>query len=92
MAVDWSSALHGAFAAGFLVAAVLFLRMWRGERQPLLIFFAAAFALLAVNYGVLGVLHLDERDQSQIYLIRFAAFILIIAGIIVTNLRWGDDP
>lgn len=87
MIITVSSTLYGAFAAGFLVGAVFFLRLWRRDRQPLIMFMAAAFTLLAANYGLLGAMQVDEADDSWVYLLRLTAFLLIIAGIVVTNFR-----
>jgi hypothetical protein len=83
----WYSTLYGAFAAGFLIAGICFLRMWRMERQPLIVFIAAAFVMLALNYGLLGALLGDETSDGWIYLIRLGAFALILIGILATNLQ-----
>jgi len=79
--------LYGAFAAGFLVAATFFLRFWGRTRAPLLMIFSIAFALLALSYGLLGAAQIPREELSWIYLIRLAAFVLIIVGIVWTNLR-----
>lgn len=78
---------YGAFAAGFLVAAAFFLRFWSRMKAPLLLIFAVAFALLALSYGMLGAAQITREELSSIYLIRLAAFVLIIIGIVWTNLR-----
>jgi len=78
---------YGAAAAGFLVAAAFFLRFWGRTRAPLMAIFSAAFALLGVSYGLLGTSVSPREEQSWIYLLRLAAFVLIILGIVWTNLR-----
>jgi hypothetical protein len=78
---------YGAFAAGFFVAAAFFLRFWGRAREPLLLIFSAAFALLAISYGLLGLTRAPNEDQSWIYLIRLTAFSLIVVGIVWTNIR-----
>jgi hypothetical protein len=78
---------YGAFAAGFLVAAAFFLRFWGRKRAPLLLIFSMAFALLALSYGLLGMLQIPREEQGWIYLMRLAAFTLIIIGIIWTNMH-----
>jgi hypothetical protein len=83
--------LYGAYACGFLVAAAFFLRFWQRKRAPLLLIFSLSFALLAVSYGLLGAAQIPREEQSWIYLIRLAAFMLIIIGIIWTNIR-GSRP
>jgi len=83
--------LYGAYTAGFLVASAFFLRFWGRARAPLLLIFSLAFALLALSYGLLGAAQIPREEQSWIYLIRLAAFTLIIIGIIWTNVR-GSKP
>jgi hypothetical protein len=78
---------YGVTAAGFLIAAVFFARYWSRTREPLLGIFAAAFALLSLNNVIIGLANIPREDQSWVYLLRLAAFVLIIIGIIWTNLR-----
>ena len=78
---------YGAFAAGFLVAAAFFLKFWSRTRAPLLLIFSAAFALLGISYGLLGANQPLNEEQNWIYFIRLSAFVLIIVGIVWTNLR-----
>jgi hypothetical protein len=78
---------YGAFAAGFFVVAAFFLRFYGRTKAPLLGIFSLAFALLATSYGLLGATQIPREEQSWIYLIRLAAFVLIIVGVIWTNLR-----
>ncbi len=78
---------YGAFAAGFFVVAAFFLRFYGRTKAPLLLIFSLAFALLATSYFLLGATQIPREEQSWIYLIRLAAFVLIIVGIVWTNLR-----
>lgn len=77
----------GALTLGFLVASLFFLRFWRRTRDPLFMTFAAAFALLAVNQALPVVFNIPREDQSMVYLLRLAAFGLIIWAILRKNLR-----
>jgi hypothetical protein len=79
--------LNGAFAAGFLVAAAFFLKFWRRTGQGLLLVFACAFALMGVNYGLLGLADIADEERSTLYLVRLLAFALIIGGVAWTNIR-----
>ena len=79
--------VYGMLAAGYLVAGAFFLRFWTRTREPLLLIFACAFALLAISQGMLGLLDLEREEQSWVYLIRLSSFTLIIVGIIAVNLR-----
>jgi hypothetical protein len=76
-------------AAGLACAAValFFFRFWRQSGDRLFAYFALAFAALAANRCVL--LFVDPEDEvttSAVYLIRLAAFVLIIVGIVEKNL------
>ena len=77
----------GFTSAGFLVAAVFFARYWSRTREPLLGVFAAAFALIGMNNAIIGLADIPREAQSRVYLVRLAAFVLIIVGIVWTNLR-----
>ena len=79
--------VYGVLAAGFLIAGVFFLRFWTKTRERLLLIFACAFWLMATTQTLLGILDLDREEQSWVYLIRLAAFVLIIIGIVAVNLR-----
>ena len=79
--------VYGALAAGYLIAGVFFLRFWTKTRERLLLIFACAFWMLAISQTLLGVLDLEREEQSWIYLIRLAAFTLIIVGIVSVNLK-----
>lgn len=77
----------GALTMGFLVAAVFFLKFWRRTRDTLFLTFAAAFALLAVNQAAPVVFGIPREDQAPVYLLRLAAFALIIGAVLGKNLR-----
>ena len=80
----------GALSAGFLVLAAFFLRFWGRTRDGLFLAFSAAFALMAVNQALPVVLHIPQEDRGGIYLIRLAAFLLIIVAVVGKNLK--RDP
>jgi predicted small integral membrane protein len=89
--------LWGMLAMAALIAALLFLRLWRTGGDRLLIFFAAAFALLALNWIGLGVSNAPYETVHYAYLLRLSAFALIIVGIVdknrrVRNGRTGAGP
>ncbi|MGH6889202.1 MAG: DUF5985 family protein [Rhizomicrobium sp.] len=77
----------GADTLGFLVAGLLFLRAWRRTRDLLFISFAAAFALLAINQALTVFITLPEPEKSWIYLLRLAAFVLLIFAIAAKNMQ-----
>jgi hypothetical protein len=79
--------LSGAVALGFLVCAVFFLRFWRRTHDGLFLSFALAFVLLGTSQTVLALGNIPTEDRGSIYLIRLAAFLLILVGIYRTNRR-----
>ncbi|MGH7035616.1 MAG: DUF5985 family protein, partial [Stellaceae bacterium] len=81
----------GAVAMGYLIVGLFFLRFWRQTSDGLFLAFAAAFWVLAASEAAFG-LGLS-RGNSWIYLLRLAAFVLIIGAILGKNLgRAGGRP
>ena len=68
-----------------LVASLFFLRYWKVSGERLFAYFAVAFALLAVNWLVLAAIDPTFEARHLIYLIRLAAFIVMIVGIVDKN-------
>ena len=79
--------LAGLVAMGQLVAALFFLRFWSRTRDQLFLAFAAAFALMALNQALVVLLGVPREEQSVFYLLRLAAFLLIIVAIVSKNVR-----
>ena len=79
--------LSGAVSALFLVAGLFFLRFWKRTRDGLFLAFALAFFLLGVGQGLLTLAVIPDEERSFLYLIRLAAFALILAAIIRKNRR-----
>jgi hypothetical protein len=77
--------IYGILTAGNLVAAAFFLRFYTRTKQRLLLLFAVAFLLFAMNQAILGLNFAQLEEQSHAYLLRLAGFGLIIAGIVSTN-------
>ena len=76
----------GAITASLVVAAMFFARFWRRTGDSLFAVFAVAFALLALNHALVGLLGIPREEQSPIYLLRLLAFGLIIAAVLRKNL------
>jgi hypothetical protein len=83
--------VSGLITMGYLVAGLFFLRFWIRTRDELFLVFAAAFWLFAANQGLVALVDLPREELSWIYLLRVAAFTLIIAAIIRKNRRRRDD-
>lgn len=76
----------GMTAMGSFVVALFFARFWVRTRESLFAVFGAAFLLMAVNQSLLALIDIPREEQSWIYLLRLAAFTLIILAIIRKNL------
>lgn len=79
--------LSGALAMGYAVAALFFLKFWRRTGDPLFANFAAAFAILCVHRIALGTPASANVDPVWYYVLRLAAFLLILVAIIGKNKR-----
>jgi hypothetical protein len=77
--------LGGMIAMAYLVAGFFFLRFWMRTRERLFLAFAGAFWLLGLNQALVGLSGAPPEDQGSYYLLRLAAFILIIAAVIAKN-------
>lgn len=79
--------LSGAVTLGFAIAGLYFLRFWKDTRDWLFAAFAAAFWLLGLNQALLALTDVPFEERSWLYLIRLAAFALIIVAIVLKNRR-----
>ncbi len=77
--------LSGAITLGFLIAGLFFLRFWKRTDDSLFLAFAVAFALLGLGQAIQALANIPEEERSYIFLIRLAAFIIILAAIVRKN-------
>ena len=77
--------LSGAITMGFFVAGLFFLRSWKRSGDRLFVAFALAFWLLGVGQALLSFTNIPVEERSWLYLIRLAAFSLILASIWLKN-------
>jgi len=75
----------GALSAGFLAVGLFFLKFWRRTGDRLFLTFAVAFTLIAANQAAPVLLNIPSERQGYIYLLRLAAFVLIIAAVLRKN-------
>ena len=80
-----SNFVFGIITMGYVVAGLFFAKFWRRSRDLLFAIFAVAFWLLALNQAIVAVLDVPREEQSWAYLLRLAAFILIIVAIVYKN-------
>jgi len=77
--------ISGAIVMGHTIAGAFFLRFWSRTRDGLFLAFAAAFWLLALQQALVALSGGAREEQGWTYVIRLAAFILIIAAIVRKN-------
>lgn len=82
-----AGAVSGAIIMGYAVAALFFLKFWRRTGDSLFLAFAAAFLLLAATPLLTVALEIPREEQSPFYLLRAAAFMIIIVAIISKSRR-----
>lgn len=77
----------GTIAMGFIVAGLFFLRFWSRTREGLFLAFAFAFWLLGVSQTVMTLTDIPVEERSGLYLLRLAAFLLILVSVGMKNRR-----
>jgi hypothetical protein len=77
--------LSGAITMGFVVAGLFFLRFWKRTGEGLFIAFALAFWLLGLTQSLLTFTNIPVEERSWLYLLRLAAFSLILISIWAKN-------
>lgn len=73
--------IAGAVVAGFALAGLFFLKFWKRTRDELFLAFTAAFWLLGITQALLTFSRVPVEERSWLYLLRLAAFLLILAAI-----------
>jgi hypothetical protein len=81
--------LAGAVTFGFVLASLYFLRFWRRTGDSLFLTFGAAFFLLGLGQALLTLANVPVEERSWLYLIRLAAFALILLAILRKNRGQG---
>lgn len=75
----------GLLVMGYSVAALFFGRFYRVSNDRLFLFFAAGFALLAIQRLSLAFAALLPLPLTAYYVLRLAAFVVILIGILDKN-------
>ncbi len=83
--------ISGLITMGFVVSGLFFLRFWRQTGDFLFGAFALAFWTLAANQTLLVLGRIPLEERSWIYLLRLAAFTLIIVAVVLKNRRARSD-
>jgi hypothetical protein len=79
--------IGGAIVMGFAVAALMFLKFWRKTGEGLFLAFAASFLLLGITQTLLSLGGFVDEERSWLYLLRLAAFLLILFAMWWQNRR-----
>jgi hypothetical protein len=81
--------LSGAVTLGFVLCGLHFLGFWKRTRDSLFLAFAFAFWLLGLNQALLALADIPVEERSWVYLLRLAAFVLLIVAVVAKNRRGG---
>ena len=73
--------LAGAITMGFVIAGLFFLRFWKRTHEGLFLAFAFAFWLLGLTQALLAFSNIPVEERSWLFLLRLAAFSLILISI-----------
>ena len=81
--------LLGVVATASVTAGIFFLRYWRDTRDQLFLAFGVAFVIEGCNRTAMLLLQQPNEGSPWVYLVRFFAFLLILAGIVNKNRNAG---
>jgi hypothetical protein len=79
--------LAGATVLGFVLAGLFFLRFWTKTRDELFLVFTLAFWLLGLSQALLSFSDVPVEERTHLYLLRLAAFALILVAVWRKNRR-----
>ena len=86
---EWEPAIAayaaGLLTMGFLAVALFFLRFWRRSGDFLFACVSGSFLLMACNQAIPVLFSSSSEEQAGIYLLRLAAYAVIIVGILAKN-------
>jgi peptidoglycan/LPS O-acetylase OafA/YrhL len=77
--------MSGMVTAGYLVAALFFLRFWRRTNDNLFAIFAVSFVLFAAGQASVLAFIGPHDDSTWTFLLRLAGFVLLLFAIARKN-------
>ena len=77
--------LSGVLTMGYAIAGLFFLRFWKRTGDGLFLSFALAFWLLGLAQALLTFTDVPVEERSWLFLLRLAAFSLILVSIWIKN-------
>jgi hypothetical protein len=85
---EFTTFLTGGTAMACLAIGLYFLRSWRRTGDRFFLIFGLAFWVFAANrVALVSIGDENEAVRTGVYVIRLAAFLLILAAIVDKNLR-----
>jgi hypothetical protein len=90
-AAELSPALYGALLLGCFVIGLKFVKFWRLSRDRFFIWFAAAFWLFTVGWGLRAFLPSVGEHAYLVFVPRLLGFLMIIVAIFDKNRRASSD-
>jgi hypothetical protein len=82
---------HGALMMGCFVIGLKFLKYWQVSRDRFFIFFASAFWIFAIGWGLRVFVEIADEHGHFAYVPRLLAFLLILVGIFDKNRRSAKE-
>lgn len=82
--------LSGATVLGFGLAGLFFLRFWTRTRDQLFLAFTISFWLLGLSQAMLTFANVPVEERTPLYLLRLAAFLLILIAVWRKNRRASE--
>jgi hypothetical protein len=83
--IGMNSFLLGALFLGFTAIGMFFVRFYRRTHDRFFAFFAVAFAIMALNQLALLLLGEASEYLSWVFVVRLAAFLIILLAILDKN-------
>lgn len=83
--------LSGAVTFGFLLAALFFFRFFKRTADGLFFWFGLSFLMLATGQALVTLLDVTVEERSWIFLLRLAAYLIIVIAILRKNTRTADS-
>lgn len=86
-----SGLILGATACGFVIAGYWFLRFWKQTGDRFFLLFGLGFFAFAANRISIALTDPTNESRHWLYLVRFAATLLIVFAIVDKNRGRRDD-
>ncbi len=79
--------LRGALSMACVVVGFFFRKYWKETGDRLFGFFLLAFWLLAAHWTALTIVDVPQETRHYLFVLRLAAFLSLLAGILDKNRR-----